>query len=152
MVIGNGACAGPAVDGHYVMQWKRRIPRWLKFGLVAVVTVCAFGAWQALPYLVPFNTLFRWSKSDLEAYAARVMSPGSTAIANPPKRLGYLNVLKVEPLPHGFLFQRDSCNPFDWCGIAYSEDALPGEEKDAKGEVKQMFTRLGGNWYDVFRP
>jgi hypothetical protein len=135
------------------MHRKRRIPRWLKFAVAAVMIVGGVGAWRAaIPYVVSIDTLFRWSKPQLRAYAAKVMSPGSTALANPPKRLGYFNVQKVEALPHGFMFQHDSCNPFDWCGIAYSEDPLPKEEKDAKGDVKQIFRPLGGNWYDVFRP
>ena len=134
------------------MHRKRRIPRWMKFALAAVVLLAGIGAWSAVPYVVPFETLFRWSKPSLDAYAAKVMAPGSTALANPPSRLGYFNVIRTETLPHGFLFQHDSCNPFDWCGIAYSTEPLPEQEKDAKGEVKQKFTPLGGNWYDVFRP
>jgi hypothetical protein len=59
-------------------------------------------------------------------------------------------VLKVEPLPHGFLFQHDSGHPFDWCGIAYSEEPLPTEEKLANGQT-QVFTPLEGKWYDVWR-
>ncbi len=134
------------------MQRKRVILLLLTFGLAAVVIIGAYGAWQAIPYVVPLDTLFRWSKPDLDAYAAKVMAPGSTALANPPKRLGYLNVLTVEPLPHGFLFQHDSCNPFDWSGIAYSEHPLPYDETDSSGKVMQIFRPLGGNWYGVFRP
>jgi hypothetical protein len=137
------------------VQQKRRNRRWLKFGLAAIALVgilAAIGAWYAIPYAVPFDTLLKWSRADMDAYAAKVMAPGSTALANPPKRIGYFNVVSMEPLPHGFLFQHDSGNPFDWLGIAYSEQPLPNEEKDAKGEVKQIFRPLGGNWYFVFRP
>ncbi len=108
-------------------------------------------AWFAYPHFF-FKESFRRSKPALDAYAAQVTAPGSTALEKPPPRLGYFNVLKVGPLPHGFLFQHDAGNPFDWIGLAYSVEPLPREEKDEAGEVRQMFIPIEGNWYDVFRP
>lgn len=131
---------------------KRHKRRWLKPVIAIAVVLLALVGWQAIPYVIPFETLFRWSKSDLDAYAADVMKSGPTALSNPPSKLGWFHVVKMQPLPHGFLLQHDSCNPFDWQGIAYSEVPLPREEKDSKGDVYQLNTPLGGNWYDVFRP
>jgi hypothetical protein len=133
------------------MQRKSRILRWLIPIALAIVVLGGVGAWVVYPYF-SFAEMFRRSKPALDAYAAQVAAPGSTALASPPKRLGYFAVLKVEPLPNGFLFQHGQGHPFDWSGLAYSSTPLPQYEKDAAGEVKQVFTPLGGNWYDVFRP
>jgi hypothetical protein len=117
----------------------------------AAVILLGVSAWFVYPYL-SFKEMFRRSRPALDAYAQQVTASNSIAIVNPPRRLGYFNVLKVESLPQGFLFQSDFGNPFDWCGIAYSTTPLPHFESNAAGEVKQMFTPIEGNWYDVFRP
>jgi hypothetical protein len=108
------------------------------------------GGWFAYPYF-SFRERFRRSKPALEAYAARVREAGSAAINAPPRRLGYFDVLKMEPLPHGFVFESDYGNPFDWLGIAYSTEPLPEYEYNAAGDVKQIFEPIEGNWYTVFR-
>jgi hypothetical protein len=138
------------------MPRKRRILRTLIAIFVAIVFLGGIATWMAYPriltYTLSSDELFRRSRPALDAYAIQVMAPGSTALTNPPKRLGYFNVISTAPLPHGFVFQHDSCNPFDWCGIAYSTEPLPEEDKDAKGKVIQLFRPLGAKWYDVFRP
>jgi hypothetical protein len=133
------------------MHQKRRIPRWLVPGVLVTLILGGVGTWTVYPYF-SFAEMFRRSRPALDAYAARVTAPGSAALSSPPKRLGYFNVLKVGALPNGFLFQHDQGNPFDWNGLAYSTTPLPQVEKGPAGEVKQVFTPRGGNWYDVFRP
>jgi len=120
---------------------------------IAVVAVLLFGiaAWYAYPYF-SFTERFRRSKPALDAYAAQVGRLGPTSLAKPPSRIGYFNVLKAEPLPHGFVLQSDYGNPFDWDGLAFSTARLPKYDDDETGNVTQIFTPLGGNWYEVFRP
>jgi hypothetical protein len=36
-------------------------------------------------------------------------------------------------------------------GLAFSTEPLPEYDKDSKGETKQIFTPVEGNWYTVFR-
>jgi len=103
------------------------------------------GLWFAVPYVVPIQTLFRWSRPSLDQYAANVMVPGSTTLAHPPRRLGFFNVLKTEPLSHGFVFQHDSCNPFDWCGIAYSTEPLPEFDRMRKATSNSRSRRWAEN-------
>lgn len=117
----------------------------------AVMILCAVG-WQAYLYLLPFPEKFRRSKPALDAYAAKVAAVGPSALAKPPSRIGDFNVLKAEPLPHGFILQSDYGNPFDWDGLAYSTAPLPKYELDAKGGIKQVFTPMDDNWYTVSRP
>ena len=115
------------------------------------LVLLAVAGWITYPYF-SFQERFRRSKPALDAYAARVNATGTVAINAPPGRLGYFNVLKVEPLPHGFLFQSDYSNSFDWVGIAYSREPLPESEQDAAGNEKQVFKLIQGRWYTVFRP
>jgi hypothetical protein len=133
------------------MKRTKRILRWLVPIAFVAAAIGGIGVWIVYPYF-SFAEMFRRSKPALESYAAQVMAPGSNALMSPPKRIGYFGVLKVEPLPNGFLFQHDQGNPFDWNGLAYSTNPLPEVEKDSTGKVKEIFTPLGGNWYDVFRP
>ena len=133
------------------MRWKR-IDRRLLTAVGMLFILGGVGAWWVFPEFVDFKTAFRWSKPALDDYAAKVIATGPAMLATPPKRIGYINVLTMEPLPHGFVFQHDKGHPFDWSGLAYSTEPLPSEDKDARGKVIQTFTPLGDNWYDVFRP
>ncbi|MCE9588908.1 MAG: hypothetical protein K8S99_00105 [Planctomycetes bacterium] len=101
--------------------------------------------------LLSFEERFRLSRPALDAYPAQVKASGPASLANPPSTISYFNVLKVEPLPHGFLFQSDYGNPFDWGGIAYSTEPLPKYAKTAN-HGEQVFEPIEGNWYTVFRP
>ncbi len=121
----------------------------MAIGFVILVPIVI---WEVYPYFLSFSTQFHHSKPALEAYAAKVMANGPAVLASPPAKLGYFHVLKMEPLPNGFLFQSDYGNPFDWDGIAYSTTPLPDYDKDARGETKQIFKPIEGNWYEVFRP
>jgi hypothetical protein len=75
------------------MQRKQRILRRLACVLVALLLIGGIGAWFAYPRILTYthdsHDLFRRSKPELDAYAAKVMAPGSTALTNPPSRLGY---------------------------------------------------------------
>jgi hypothetical protein len=113
--------------------------------IVGTLSLAALGAWAVYPYF-SFTERFRRSKPSLERYATQVNAPGSAALSDPPRRLGYFNVMKTEPLPHGFLFQSDYGNPFDWSGIAYSTQPLP------HGDGHNYFIPIEGNWYSVDRP
>lgn len=117
---------------------------------VGFVLLVGVATWFIYPYF-SFSVIFRRSTPALDRYAAQVTATGSTALATPPGRLGYFKVLKVESLPHGFLFQHDAGNPFDWNGLAYSTEPLPREEKNREGKVRRMFIPIEGNWYDAFR-
>jgi hypothetical protein len=120
-------------------------------GLTVAICAALLGiAWYVYPYF-SYAEMFRRSRPALDAYAAKIMASGTAELATPPTRLGYYHVLSVEPLPHGFLFQHDSGNPFDWNGLAYSTQPLPRYEYDAAGEVRQVFTPIDGDWYEVFR-
>ena len=129
----------------------RRVIAVVVGGLVGGLVLVCVATWFAYPHF-SFPEQFRRSKPALNAFAANVTASGSTALARPPSRLGYFKVLKMEPLPHGFLFQSDYGNPFDWLGIAYSTQPLPEYDKDPAGVVKQVFTPIEGDWYEVFRP
>jgi hypothetical protein len=133
------------------MPRKPNRVRYLAAFCVGGIVLLSIVAWFAFPYF-SFAEQFRRSKPALNAYAARVAAPGSSALAKPPARLGYFSVEKVEPLPHGFLFESDFGGMFDWNGIAYSTEPLPRYDEDAAGKVKQVFTPIEGNWYEVFRP
>jgi hypothetical protein len=87
----------------------RRIPIIL---IVSAVVLFCVSAWFAYPY-VSFKERFRRSRPALDSYAAKVAASGPAALANPPSQLGYFKVVKMEPLPGGFLFQSDFGNPFD---------------------------------------
>jgi len=115
----------------------------------ALLAATAIAAWYSYPYF-SFSERFRRSKPALEQWAAQFTATGSTDL-NAPCRIGYFKILKVETLPHGFILQHNAGNPFDWNGLAYSTELLPREEKNTQGEVRQIFTPLEGNWYDVFR-
>ena len=150
--LAHAACRTVGVKASFGMARILRRHRLLFVVLVgALLGLCAV-AWQAYLYFMPFPARFRRSKPDLDAYAAKVTAAGPSALAGPPSRIGYFNVLKAEPLPHGFILQSDYGNPFDWDGLAYSTVPLPQYENDAKGEIKQVFTLVQGNWYTVFRP
>lgn len=130
-----------------------RILRSRRLWTFAIFTALVFFlviAWFAYPYF-SFHEMVRRSIPALDAYAARVSAEGPAALATPPTKLGYFNVGKIEPLPHGFLFESDYGNPFDWNGLAYSTEPLPGTEYDTAGNERQSFQSLGGNWYTVIR-
>jgi hypothetical protein len=116
----------------------------------AVLVALGVGAWVAYGYS-SFDERFRRSRPALDAYAARVTTEGTAMLAAPPRRLGYFTVLKAEPLPHGFLFQSDYGNPFDWTGIAYSTERLDGFVPGPTAGTGTVFTPIDGNWYSVFR-
>ena len=116
----------------------------------AVTFLLTVSGWLLYPY-ISFDESFRRSKSDLMTYANRVTIEGPRVLAAPPHRLGYFNILRAETLPHGFILQCDYGGPFDWNGLAYSAQPLPMYENDAAGELVQMFTPIGDQWYKVFR-
>jgi hypothetical protein len=121
-----------------------------KTAVVSLLFAVALG-WIVYPYL-SFDEAFRRSRPALEAYAEQVKKNGPATLQSPPAKLGYFKVNKVEALPHGFLFQSNYGNPFDWDGIAYSTAALPRFDDDSAGKTKQVFEHIDGNWYSVFRP
>ncbi len=118
-------------------------------GGLAVVGIAV--GWQAYLFLMPFHQRFERSEPALDAFAAKVSVGGQAVLATPPSRIGYFDILKAEPLPHGFVLQSNYGNPFDWNGFAYSTTPLPQYEYDGKGEIKQIFTPVRGCWYTVFR-
>ena len=124
--------------------------RLLGVGAVAILLL-GLAAWQVYPYL-SFSERFRRSKPALDAYAKQVAASGNASLKTPPHSLGYFHVLSAEPLPNGFILESDYGNPFDWDGLAYSTVKLPDEDVDPKGNVKQVFEPIEGNWYTVFRP
>ncbi len=139
------------------MPCQLRRPRPLiKIALVvtALTLVCfvvvGFLVWR--DFSMPLSVRFNRSRSALDAFAAQVSQAGTITLSHPPSRIGSFNILKAEPMKNGFVLQSDYANPFDWCGLAYSSAPLPRYDKDAKGDIRQVFTPLGGNWYDVFRP
>jgi len=133
----------------------RRVLKWgliLFFGFIAAVL---FGIWR-VPRLQPFEWRFYWSKTALEAYAAKVMaSDPSTPIPPVPQRVGDFQAGGAERLPHGFLFICDYGGPFDTSGIAYSTEPLPAEMKNHEiigtEEGHDDFEHVEGNWYTVDR-
>ncbi len=77
--------------------------RWLFAVAVAAVIVLPIMAWFAYPYF-SYHEAFRRSKPALDAYARLVQQSGPSILASPPSQIGYFKVLKMEPLPQGFLF------------------------------------------------
>jgi hypothetical protein len=71
----------------------------------------------------------------------------SSAIPQPPKKLGKFLTGKAERMPHGFYFYCDFGNPFDANGLAYSTEPLPSNLNHS-----EYFTRITGNWYTIWRP
>ena len=97
------------------MARKRTILRRILFIAVAPSVLLAAGAWFIYALSPePFETRFRRSKPDLEAYAARVMATDSASpVPQPPARLGAFQTGRAERLPRGFLFFCDYGHPLD---------------------------------------
>jgi hypothetical protein len=110
-------------------------------GTVASALLIAFAC-----YYYSFEARFDRSKAALEAYAASVESGDRSAPISIPRKIGDFTTGDAERLPHGFLFFCDYGNPFDANGIAYSTEPLPNEE-----DGNDFFTRIEGNWYQVWR-
>lgn len=87
---------------------RRRILLVLLAVVSGAVVLFTVAAWQAYVYVsMPFSEKFRRSKPALDAYAAQVSAAGPSALTSPPSHIGYFNIQKAEPLPHGFILQSD---------------------------------------------
>lgn len=134
------------------MPLRFKFRRWhLLLMILAFVVLLGVASWIDDGY-ASFSEQFRRSEDALNRFAAHVTAQGPTALQNAPSSLGYFEVRKPEPLPHGFLFATNYGFPIDWNGLAYSTVPLPEYDYNAKGELVQTFLPIKGNWYQVWRP